>query len=87
MGMVMQEHVFDSEFREWIMPAFSTTMDTDRVVASIIMTAQLQRYFTYQFNPPDCGLPPVTLLGEKADWEMVRLRIEKLRTFGDEPTT
>jgi hypothetical protein len=33
-----------------------------------------------------CGLPSVTLLGRKEDWEKMLYRLEKLKTFGDEPT-
>ena len=33
-----------------------------------------------------CGLPSVTLLGEKADWELIYQRLAKIDTFGEEPT-
>ena len=32
-----------------------------------------------------CGIPFVTLEGEKSDWENILLRIEKLKEFGPEP--
>lgn len=31
-----------------------------------------------------CGLPSVTLLGERSDWEDILMRLEKLPSFGDE---
>jgi hypothetical protein len=31
-------------------------------------------------------LPPVTILGDKADWELILGRLDKLTTFGEEPT-
>lgn len=33
-----------------------------------------------------CGIPSVTLEGEKKDWEKILGRIDKLSTFGAEPT-
>ena len=32
-----------------------------------------------------CGLPSVTLEGEKSDWERLLARIDKLDSFGEEP--
>ena len=32
-----------------------------------------------------CGLPSVTLEGEKSDWEKLLARLDKLATFGEEP--
>lgn len=33
-----------------------------------------------------CGLPSVTLLGSKSDWEDIAKRAERLTSFGEEPT-
>ncbi|KAF4618566.1 hypothetical protein D9613_009789 [Agrocybe pediades] len=33
-----------------------------------------------------CGIPSVTLEGDRSDWEKILLRIERLNTFGKEPT-
>jgi len=32
-----------------------------------------------------CGIPSVTILGTKADWEDILCRIDRLASFGDEP--
>ena len=32
-----------------------------------------------------CGIPSVTLAGEKSDWEILLSRIDKLKEFGPEP--
>lgn len=50
MSGLIQAKVLDPVLREWIMPEFTTTQDTDLVVASVIMMAQLQRFFEYQFD-------------------------------------
>lgn len=34
----------------------------------------------------DCGIPSITLLGEKADYMSILERIERLAEFGEEPT-
>ena len=47
------------------------------------MMATMKAYFDYSFSLM-CGIPLVTLLGEKADWEDVARRAEKLRTYGKE---
>jgi hypothetical protein len=41
------------------------------------------RYFSYKFTL-DCGIPSVTLLGEKKDYHSILQRIEKLAEFGEE---
>ena len=33
----------------------------------------------------DCGIPSVTLEGEKSDWERLLARLDKLDSFGEEP--
>lgn len=42
------------------------------------------RYFRYTFQLC-CGIPSVTLEGEKSDWEDLLSRIDKLKEFGPEP--
>lgn len=44
-----------------------------------------QEYFTYKCTTR-CGLPSVTLLGERADWELILTRLDKLKEYGEEPT-
>ena len=74
----------DAELREWMIPAFSTTEEKDRVVASVLMMGSMQKYFDFKCCIM-CGLPSVTLLGEKRDWELILGRLEKLRSVGEEP--
>ena len=84
-GIMIQDNVVDPELREWMMPAFSTTTEQDTVIASIVMMASMQSYFEYMMTIT-CGLPSVTLLGEKADYELILRRLNKLRCYGEEPT-
>ena len=83
MTKLIAQNVVDEEMRDWIMPKFTTTTETDRVVASILMMGALQKYFSYGMRLT-CGLPSVTLLGVRADWQEILLRLEKLPRLGTE---
>ncbi|KAI1197244.1 hypothetical protein F5X97DRAFT_183228 [Nemania serpens] len=75
--------VVDGELSDWIMPNFTTTTRTDTITAAILMMGSMQKYFTYKTTLL-CGIPSVTLLGEKADWAAIRQRLDKLPNFGQE---
>ncbi|VDB91594.1 unnamed protein product [Peniophora sp. CBMAI 1063] len=79
----MEKHIVDPELRSWILPRFSTTTPNDTVVASVTMMATMKAYFDYSFALL-CGIPRLTLLGDKADWEDIARRAEKLRSYGKE---
>ncbi|KAL8708340.1 MAG: hypothetical protein Q9225_007614, partial [Loekoesia sp. 1 TL-2023] len=85
MGELIEQNVVDPELRRWIMPAFTTTTKNDVVVASILLMGVTQKYFDFKCRLM-CGLPSVTLLGSKADWELILARLEKLKEYGEEPT-
>ncbi|TVY42193.1 Uncharacterized protein LOCC1_G006141 [Lachnellula occidentalis] len=84
MTQLIAENVKDPSLREWIIPSFTTTGELDRAVAAIMMMATMQQYFSYSCSIM-CGLPSVTLLGEKSDWEELAKKAERLVTFGEEP--
>jgi len=77
----IMKNVNDPALRDWILPQFTTTTPTDTVVFSALMMATLKTYFTYRFLF-GCGLPRVTLEGEKSDWEAILERLEKLKEYG-----
>jgi hypothetical protein len=83
MTNLIQENVVDPKLRAWIIPDFGTTIQNDVVAASVVMMATFRAYFAYKFVLR-CGIPSVTLLGERSDWEGVLVRIEKLREYGAE---
>lgn len=80
----MAKYVNDADLDNWIMPSFSTTTETDRVVASVLFMGAMQKYFLYsmQFR---CGIPAVTLLGEASDWQDILSRLDKIDKLGEEP--
>ena len=77
----IEKNVVDPSLREWIMPKFSTTTINDTTVCSMVMMATLKEYFSYKFGLM-CGIPRVTLEGEKKDWENILQRLEKLKEYG-----
>ncbi|KAH6910033.1 hypothetical protein BKA70DRAFT_1425069 [Coprinopsis sp. MPI-PUGE-AT-0042] len=81
---LIDANVVDKELKEWILPNFSTTRHNDTVVSSVLMMATLKAYFSYGMSLT-CGLPSVTLEGERSDWVNLLNRIEKLESFGEEP--
>ncbi len=85
MGELIEQNVVDPELRRWMMPAFTTTTKSDIIVASILLMGSTQKYFEFTCVCL-CGLPSVTLLGDRADWELILTRIEKLKEYGEEPT-
>ena len=44
--------------------------------------ATLKAYFSYVYCGIECGIPRVTLEGEKSDWENILTRLEKLKEYG-----
>ena len=84
-GKKLAENIVDPSLREWFLPAFSTTTKVDEATASIMLMSSMQKYFEYSCSTC-CGLPSVTLLGQKKDWEKMLSRLERLKTFGEEPT-
>src|SRR5579872_4457129 len=73
----LSENIVDPNMTAWIIPNFTTTTETDRVAASIIMMSTLQSFFKYQ-SCLACGIPQVTLLGTVDDWIDIRNRAKKL---------
>ncbi|KAK0640606.1 hypothetical protein B0T16DRAFT_200449 [Cercophora newfieldiana] len=81
---LMEQNIVDEGLRQWILPSFTTTTEDDVVAASIVMMGTLQAYFEY--GPQICcGIPSVTLLGEKEDYEEMLRRVERLCEYGEEP--
>ncbi|KAJ6500921.1 hypothetical protein C8R45DRAFT_897287 [Mycena sanguinolenta] len=76
------DNVVDPTLREWVLPRFSTTTENDTIVAAVLMMATLKEYFTYGFGCSTCGIPRVTLEGERSNWVNILGRLEKLKEYG-----
>uniref|UniRef100_A0A0W0G7U5 Uncharacterized protein n=1 Tax=Moniliophthora roreri TaxID=221103 RepID=A0A0W0G7U5_MONRR len=81
----IRTNVKDQALCDWILPNCRTTTLNDTVVSSVVMMTRLQKYFTYTMVLC-CGIPKVTLEGEKVDWEKLLARVDKLEEYGDETT-
>ena len=79
----LSKHVTDVGLRQWIVPEFSTTTDTDRIVGSIILMGAMKKYFSYGVSTL-CGIPRITLEGTHGDWEELVRRGDRLAEYGDE---
>ncbi|KAF5310061.1 hypothetical protein D9619_010584 [Psilocybe cf. subviscida] len=76
--------ILDKGLKDWILPDFTTTTKHDSVISAVMMMSTLKAYFTYRMLF-GCGLPSVTLEGEKEDWMKLLRRIDRLHLFGKEP--
>ncbi|KAJ5833513.1 hypothetical protein N7474_001824 [Penicillium riverlandense] len=84
MTRLIEKNVVDPELRNWIMPEFSTTTEVDSVVAAVLMMGAMQKYFSFTMSLM-CGIPSVTLLGEREDWAYMVKKLDKLHQLGDQP--
>ncbi|KAJ7660166.1 hypothetical protein DFH06DRAFT_1472257 [Mycena polygramma] len=83
---LVEKNVVDPTLREWALPAFTTTTPNDTTVSAVLLMATLKEYFTYKIVLRGCGIPRVTLEGERSDWVNILGRLEKLKEYGIETT-
>ncbi|KAL2265078.1 hypothetical protein VTJ83DRAFT_7588 [Remersonia thermophila] len=80
----IQKRVKTDWLLDWITPNFSTTTESDIMTANVLMMGLTKAYFKY-IGKPVCGLPSVTLLGERSDWQRLLDKLSRLPEFGKEP--
>jgi hypothetical protein len=80
----LQKRVKTGWLLDWITPSFTTTTATDKNICNVLMMGMMQHYFSY-FDECTCGIPSVTLLGEREDWVKLREKLDRLPDFGTEP--
>ncbi|KAJ6483492.1 hypothetical protein C8R47DRAFT_1017605, partial [Mycena vitilis] len=90
MRRLLQKTVPDTDLRDWLLPEFSTTTQTDAMVSCLLVlsgscapssssSSSTVPAHEYTFDA-SCGIPRVTLEGERADWELLVTRLEMLKT-------
>ncbi|KAF4987415.1 hypothetical protein FGRMN_10376 [Fusarium graminum] len=83
-GGEIQKSVKTEWMLNWIMPGFSTSTRKDETTATVLMMGLMQHFFEYE-GMLVCGIPSVTLLGERQDWIKLMDKLEYLKEFGEEP--
>ncbi|KAG8820173.1 hypothetical protein FRC17_010234 [Serendipita sp. 399] len=86
MGRQLKENILDETLHDWVIPNFTTTTPNDIVICSVLLMSTLQKYFDYNFCCIDCGIPSITLLGEKDDYLSILFRLDRFEEFGEQPT-
>ena len=69
---------------EWISPGFTTSTEADETTATVLMMGVAKAYFEYE-SEDVCGMPSVTLLGTREDWNRLLNKLDRLAEFGAEP--
>lgn len=85
MTELMKKNITDPATIEWATPSFSTTTESDKVVAAVLIMGTLQKYFSYAMEFR-CGFPSVTLLGKREDWVKLQEKLDKMPLMGTEPS-
>ncbi|KAM0217686.1 hypothetical protein ACHAPA_012189 [Fusarium lateritium] len=83
-GGEIQKRVKTGWLLDWIMPGFTTSTKNDEVTATVLMMGLMQHFFEYE-GMLVCGIPSVTLLGEREDWVKLMEKLDYLKEFGEEP--
>ncbi|KAK7059917.1 hypothetical protein R3P38DRAFT_2759278 [Favolaschia claudopus] len=86
MAGLVEKNVVDESLRAWATPDFTTTTDNDTTVSAVLLMATMKQYFDYTIRLMGCGIPRVTLEGERSDWVKILERLEKLKEYGLETT-
>lgn len=76
----LKESLKDPSVVDWLIPNFSTTTETDRMVGWSSIMGVLEKYHRYEVLTL-CGLPSVTLTGTVDDWIDIKKRADKLLEY------
>ncbi|KAH6665031.1 hypothetical protein B0J14DRAFT_681625 [Halenospora varia] len=79
---LMQIHITDKDLTGCVIPDFTTTTENGKIVARIVFMGAMSKYFS-SGGRTSCGLPFVTLLGKKSDWETILRKVDKISTLGE----
>ncbi|AEO59300.1 hypothetical protein MYCTH_2020046, partial [Thermothelomyces thermophilus ATCC 42464] len=72
----IQKRVKKDWLLDWIVPDYSTATESDVMTANVLMMGLTQAYFKY-VGKQVCGIPSVTLLGERADWDKLLAQLDR----------
>ncbi|KAJ4024565.1 hypothetical protein NW752_003134 [Fusarium irregulare] len=80
-GEELNHRVKTKWLKDWILPNFSTSTPQDDVTATILMMGLMKNFFDFE-GMLVCGIPSVTLLGEREDWVKLQSKLGRLYEFG-----
>ncbi|KAH7146290.1 hypothetical protein EDB81DRAFT_486995 [Dactylonectria macrodidyma] len=83
-GSAIQARVKTDWLLDWVMPGFSTSTEDDEVTAAVLMMGLMQHFFEFE-GIVICGIPSVTLQGEREDWVKLLAKLDRLGAWGEEP--
>ncbi|KAH7134593.1 hypothetical protein B0J13DRAFT_85142 [Dactylonectria estremocensis] len=83
-GSAIQARVKTDWLLDWILPGFSTSTGDDEVTAAVLMMGLMRHFFEFE-GIVICGIPSVTLRGEREDWVKLLAKLERLEAWGEEP--
>lgn len=72
------EHI--GKQRDLVVASFSTTGLVERAASEVVLMDAMKNYFEYRVSTC-CGIPEITLLGTKQDWENIRQRAAVLAEY------
>jgi hypothetical protein len=67
--------------RDLVAARFTTTTSVEAAAYDVCLMDTFQGYFEYEFRI-GCGIPSITLLGTRADWESMIPRVRHLSEYG-----
>jgi hypothetical protein len=70
----------DPVLHETLLCDFSTTTPEVRTASEVVLMDTYSSYFQYEMRCV-CGIPSITLIGTREDWERIRARVEVLGTY------
>lgn len=85
-GAQIKENINDPAVYDWLTPNFTTTTAVDGLAAQISIMSVMSKYFRYEVHIM-CGLPEITLAGEREDWIELQERAKRLTTFNETELT
>lgn len=65
---------------DWMVPDFTTTTASDRLVGQLAMMGAAKRLVSYVI--PACGIPQVTMQGTRQDWASLLEKVEHIAQCG-----
>ncbi|KAK4543624.1 hypothetical protein LTR36_005269 [Oleoguttula mirabilis] len=80
----LQDNIKTPWMTDWVSPGFTTSTKDDERTAIVLMMGLMKAFFDYE-GGVICGIPSVTLLGTRKDWQRLLKKIDRLDDFGAEP--